>query len=78
MVVQVFSMLMHTKPWSFHNLKKFCRLLVFKFTRTVQKDLRQKILPGYANHRMKVDCFLMKKICPENSVARHDGRLQTK
>jgi hypothetical protein len=44
----------------------------------VQKDLRQKILPGCANHRMKVDCFLAKKVYPKNGAARHDGRLQTK
>src|SRR5277367_1209825 len=47
----------HRSRQSIHNLKKFLVLLGFKCTPVVHKYLGGKILPGWANHRMRFARF---------------------
>jgi hypothetical protein len=47
----------HRSRQSIHNLKKFSVLLGFKCTPVVHKYLGGKILPGWANHRMRFPRF---------------------
>jgi hypothetical protein len=57
MVIHLIAKLININLQPFHNLKKFCRLFGFKFTRSVQKDLEEKILPDSFNYNMQFQRF---------------------